>query len=276
MLGIILLTLVAGALAAPMTTPSGPTTTLDLVAVITTAFNTLDADKNGQVDLAEFYKAFDKFDTNDDHEMSLQEYVTNTNVSQSVAQLVFKFFDKDHDGSVDRAETNDVYKLYDTNKNGVITIQEFIREYTRIYDAIIVGLFSTTAPGAATTFDLAAVITATFNIIDADSNGQVDRKEFYAAFDRLDTNGDQKMTLQEYMANTNVSQSVAQLVFKFMDKNSDGSVDRSEMTDVFNLFDTNKDGEISKQEFVREYTKIYNNVAAGLYPTTAATMATKS
>ncbi|XP_067660738.1 uncharacterized protein [Haliotis asinina] len=274
MLGIILLTLVAGALAAPMTTTAVPMTTPDLVAVITTAFNTIDADRNGQVDLSEFYSAFDRFDTNHDHIMSLQEYMANTNVSLSIAQLVFKYIDKDHDGNVDRAETNDIFKLYDTNKNGVITIQEFIAEYTRIYNTIIADLYSTGAPGAATTPDLVAVITTAFNTLDTDGNGQVDLKEFYAVFDRFDTNHDKVMSIQEYIANTNVTRSIAQLVFKFVDKDNNNSIDRAETTDIFNLYDSNKNGVITIEEFIKEYTRIYDNILVSLFSTTPASVTT--
>ncbi|XP_046371221.2 calmodulin-like [Haliotis rufescens] len=141
MLGIIVLMLVASALGAPTTPAPGSATTLDLAAIITTAFNSLDVNNNGQVELSEFYSVFDKYDTNNDHEMSIQEYIQNTNVTAAIAKEVFKFIDKDNDDSINRSETNGIFKMYDTNDNGVITIQEFISVYTRIYNDILKDLY---------------------------------------------------------------------------------------------------------------------------------------
>ncbi|XP_071097514.1 calmodulin-4-like isoform X2 [Haliotis cracherodii] len=129
MLGIILLTVVASALGAPATPlPTMP----DLTAAMTTSFNSFDLNKNGHLELSEFYALFDTFDTNHDHEMSIQEYIQSTNVTATIARAVFKFLDKNHDNSFSRTETNGIFRIYDTNNNGVITFEEFTREYKKI------------------------------------------------------------------------------------------------------------------------------------------------
>ncbi|XP_046547903.1 uncharacterized protein LOC124257804 [Haliotis rubra] len=139
MLCIIVLTVLAGALGAPTTQP-GASTTLDLLAIITNSFNHVDADSNGQLDVSEFYKVFESYDTNHDHKMSIHEYVHGTNTNKAIAQEVFKFVDHDHDDVLTRADTNRIFRTYDTNHDGTITINEYIHEYKTIYEKILLGI----------------------------------------------------------------------------------------------------------------------------------------
>ncbi|XP_071097510.1 calcineurin subunit B type 2-like isoform X1 [Haliotis cracherodii] len=139
MLGIIVLTLLAGALSAPTTQP-GASTTLDLLAIITTSFNAVDADSNGQLEVSEFYKIFDKYDTDHDHKLTIHEYVSGTQANKAVAREVFKFVDHDHDNVLTRGETNRVFRIYDTDHDGTITIREYIHEYKTVYQHVIKDL----------------------------------------------------------------------------------------------------------------------------------------
>ncbi|XP_048245655.1 calmodulin-4-like [Haliotis rufescens] len=139
MLGVILLTLVASALGAP-TTPAGGSTTRDLIAAGTSSFNALDKNKNGHVEVSEFLISFDKSDTNHDNEMSIQEYVQYRHATKTFTQALYKFLDTDHDGSVSRAEMIRLFRLYDGNKDGIVTLPEFIRGYLKIMDIVAKNL----------------------------------------------------------------------------------------------------------------------------------------
>ncbi|XP_071097161.1 uncharacterized protein [Haliotis cracherodii] len=126
MICFLVLALACGALSAPTTAPN-------LTALLSQAFNRIDADGSGSVDVSEFLKVFDQYDLNHDGKMTIEEYMTSTHVPKTFAQEVYKTIDSDHDNAIKRSDMNSVFAKYDTSGNGLISLAEFVTKYKEIF-----------------------------------------------------------------------------------------------------------------------------------------------
>ncbi|XP_071096296.1 calmodulin-4-like [Haliotis cracherodii] len=141
MLCIITLSLLAGAFAAPTTTsPPSTAEAAQLIAFFKQIFNTLDDNKNGHIEVAEMYKAFDDDDTNNDHILSMAEFTTGATTQRKFLEAVFKTLDTDHDGTLSRQITSNMFKLLDENNDGLVDLKEFVNQYSKIYVLVLKSL----------------------------------------------------------------------------------------------------------------------------------------
>ncbi|KAK6187388.1 hypothetical protein SNE40_005429 [Patella caerulea] len=70
-----------------------------------------------------------------------------------------------------------------------------------------------------------------------------------------DGNKNGEITLEELMAATKLSKSIAEAVLKPYDVNGDGKVVKSEIESYFNNADTNDDGSVSETEFNKVHSQ---------------------
>ena len=84
-----------------------------------------------------------------------------------------------------------------------------------------------------------------FDVLDADGDGNITKEEYQKAFDLIDQNKDGFITEVEFKS---VS-SCWKVTVKLLDKDGDGKISRSEWNAGFALFDRDGDGKITKSEF---------------------------
>ncbi|XP_046564036.1 calmodulin-4-like [Haliotis rubra] len=135
---IISLSLIAGALAAPTSPlPSSTAAAAQLTSFFKQIFNSLDDNKNGHIEVVEMYKAFDDDDTNKDHNLSMDEFTAGNTTQRKFLEAVFKSMDSDHDGYISRQVTTTIFKMLDKNGDGLIDLNEFIDQYSKILSLIL-------------------------------------------------------------------------------------------------------------------------------------------
>ncbi|XP_067660863.1 calmodulin-4-like [Haliotis asinina] len=138
---IIVLSIIAGAFAAPTSPlPSSNAAAAQLISFFKQVFNNLDDNKNGHIEVSEMYKAFDDDDTNKDHNLSMDEFTAGETTEKKFLEAVFKSIDSDHDGSISRQVTATIFKMMDENSDGLIDLNEFVDQYSKIYALILQSL----------------------------------------------------------------------------------------------------------------------------------------
>jgi Ca2+-binding EF-hand superfamily protein len=97
-----------------------------------------------------------------------------------------------------------------------------------------------------------------FSEIDLDKDGRLtaDESKIPARFfDRLDTNHDHALSLEEFLAQPDFGAHRREFVFEHADQNHDGKVTRAEAEQAakerFDRLDANKDGVVTRDEFVQ-------------------------
>ncbi|MFP4623070.1 MAG: EF-hand domain-containing protein [Gemmatimonadota bacterium] len=95
------------------------------------AFPAVDADDDGQVSRMEFegflgdMNAFDRYDDNNDGELSLEEYREAVTAGIE-GEAYFRGFDQDRSGGLSRAEfISGIFSTYDRNGDGWLNEEEF-------------------------------------------------------------------------------------------------------------------------------------------------------
>ncbi|XP_025105753.1 probable calcium-binding protein CML27 [Pomacea canaliculata] len=110
------------------------------------AFDALDSDDDGSLELSELQAYYDNIDTNKDGFVNLHEYSASRPAGETAAQTKASFDYNDKvDGVVDnkiaRSAITIVFNRLDANKNGKVTLEEFSEQYAKILAEIaaIVG-----------------------------------------------------------------------------------------------------------------------------------------
>jgi Ca2+-binding EF-hand superfamily protein len=211
---------------------SGPTVALP------DEFAYMDLNADGNLSRAEWYGRdvpFDRVDSNDDNRITRDEFRVQPTADNR--QERFYGLDSNSDGVLNRREWRDeplVFASVDTNDDGVVSLREYIAMSTDQTD------------------DRAG----RFDELDRDQNGYLVWEEWRrsginVAFDRVDRNGDRRITLREF-ENSNADNPTQQ--FGALDGNRDGFLSSWEWKgtrSAFNQRDVNRDGRISRNEFAR-------------------------
>jgi Ca2+-binding EF-hand superfamily protein len=146
----------------------------------------LDADKDGYITKDEWARAFVEHDTNGDNRLSVEELQTffPKSISREMVdtgrQEAFEQVDKDRSGVIERSEwpgNDKSFRHMDVNRDGVISRQEFLATNVRWWNETFEELdFS---GNGAITRDEWLDSDASFNRLDHDHNGIIEKREFY-------------------------------------------------------------------------------------------------
>jgi Ca2+-binding EF-hand superfamily protein len=146
----------------------------------------LDADRDGYITKEEWARAFVERDTNGDNRLSVEELQAffPKSISRDLAdtgrQEAFEQVDKDRSGVIERSEwpgKDKSFRHLDVNRDGVISREEFMATNVRWWNDTFEEL----------DFDVNGAITraewldsdASFNRLDHDHNGIIEKREFY-------------------------------------------------------------------------------------------------
>jgi Ca2+-binding EF-hand superfamily protein len=160
---------------------------------------------------------------------------------QAFAEHWFRSMDANNDGKLSQQEvetgTLRLFERLDANKDGEVTRQE-----------------AETGAAAIRKEELSK----RFSELDADKDGRLtaDESKIPARFfDRLDTNHDHALSLEEFLAQPDFGEHRREFVFEHADQNHDGKVTRAEAEQAakerFARLDANKDGVVTRDEFAQ-------------------------
>ncbi|XP_067664219.1 uncharacterized protein [Haliotis asinina] len=133
------LLLCVGAAKQPSTTtkPTKPTPTpLSQENFYRILFRREDWNGDGVQSLSEFERLWRQADLNGDGSVNLTEYTSIGPSSKVLAIEVYKYLDHDHNGVISLQEVPRMFTAFDTNYDGSISEQEFVREKMRIYNLV--------------------------------------------------------------------------------------------------------------------------------------------
>ncbi|CAL1541650.1 unnamed protein product [Lymnaea stagnalis] len=115
--------------------------------------------------------------------------------------------------------------------------------------------------------DWAAVSVGSFAKIDSNNDGSLEKPEVERYFKQTyDTNGDDKVTKQEYVAVVTAANSDHNLVraltglFDDLDFNNDDVIDKNDNDKLFDLIDRNNNNRISQLEYTTWFELTINPV----------------
>ncbi|HEU4582170.1 MAG TPA: hypothetical protein VFS67_28135 [Polyangiaceae bacterium] len=160
---------------------------------------------------------------------------------QALAEHWFRSMDANKDGQLARQEveagTQHLFDRLDANKDGEVTRDE-------------------AEAGAAAIRK--EELSAHFRELDANRDGRLTAEESKIParfFDRLDTNHDHALSLEEFLAQPDFGQHRREGVFEHADQNHDGKVTRAEAvqaaTERFDRIDGNHDGVVTRDELAQ-------------------------
>jgi Ca2+-binding EF-hand superfamily protein len=149
----------------------------------------------------------------------------------------------------------------DANKDGQLTQQEVEAGTERLFARLDVNKDGELTREEADT-GAAAIrreeLTAHFREIDANKDGRLTAAESKIParfFDRLDTNHDHALSLEEFLAQPDFGEHRREFVFEHADQNHDGKVTRAEAAQAakerFERLDANHDGRVTREEFAQ-------------------------
>jgi Ca2+-binding EF-hand superfamily protein len=207
-------------------------------------FGELDRNGDGVLTRSEWRAdafSFSRADRNNDNRVTVDEYVSSPVAGST--EMRFRALDRNRNGVVNRNEwvgENLPFDLVDRNRDNRITVDEYVN------------------PPAA------GEVERRFAVLDRNGNGVVNRGEWRGEstrFDDVDRNGDNRVTLDEYVSMANYGDETGsggrETRFAQLDRNRDGVLSRGEWRDTadFRRADRNNDGVVTRSEY------LYGNVA---------------
>ena len=153
------------------------------------------------------------------------------------------------------------FRSMDANSDGKLTQQEAETGTLRLFDRLDANKDGEVTREEADT-GAAAIrkeeLSKHFSELDANKDGRLtaDESKIPARFfDRLDTNHDHALSLEEFLAQPDLGERRREFVFEHADQNHDGKVTRAEAQQAakerFDRLDVNHDGVVTRDEFAQ-------------------------
>ncbi|XP_059162581.1 uncharacterized protein LOC131945964 [Physella acuta] len=103
-----------------------------------------------------------------------------------------------------------------------------------------------------------------FAAVDGNVDGYIDIRELNQSFVQYDTNGDNRVTRNEYTNYINehspTLHSLSHALYDIYDVDGDHNLDHHDYDNFFRLMDGNDDGLISKDEYVRYWSILFTDL----------------
>jgi Ca2+-binding EF-hand superfamily protein len=162
-------------------------------------------------------------------------------------------------GHPGRAFAEHWFRSMDANNDGKLSQQEVETGTLRLFDRLDANKDGEVTREEADT-GAAAIrkeeLSKHFREVDADKDGRLTAEESKIPprfFDRLDTNHDHAISLEEFLAQPDFGGHRRESVFEHADQNRDGKVTRAEAQQAakerFDRLDANHDGVVTREEF---------------------------
>ena len=149
----------------------------------------------------------------------------------------------------------------DGNKDGQLTSQEAEAGIQRLFDRLDAnknGEVTREEAEAGAPAIRKEELSARFRELDADKDGRLTPEESKIPphfFDRLDSNHDHALSLEEFLAQPDFGEHRREFVFRHADQNHDSKVTRAEASQAakerFDRLDANHDGVVTREEFAQ-------------------------
>jgi Ca2+-binding EF-hand superfamily protein len=223
-------------------------------------FAQLDRNHNGVINRGEWRGerlSFDAVDRNGDNRITEDEYVNmgtdgyayeygngrSGDGRSGNMEMRFVQMDRNRDGVLARGEWRDSteFRQVDRNNDGYVTLREYLNAPV-VYETPYGDRYGTNR-------------STDFRSLDRNNSGYIERREWTSdltEFDRMDRNGDGRLSTWEYAGATGTTQGSYE-TFRRLDDNGDGVLSRTEWNgsaQAFADYDRNRDGVISRDEFL--------------------------
>jgi len=164
-------------------------------------------------------------------------------------------------GPPGRAFAEHWFRSMDANSDGKLSQQEVETGTLRLFDRLDANKDGEVTREEADT-GAAAIrkeeLSKHFSELDANKDGRLTADESRIParfFDRLDTNHDHALSLEEFLAQPDFGEHRREFVFEHADQNHDGKVTRAEAQQAakerFDRLDANHDGVVTRDEFAQ-------------------------
>ncbi|XP_064616761.1 uncharacterized protein LOC135480767 [Liolophura sinensis] len=215
-------------------------------------FDSIDTNKDGLVTVDEEWAGALSIDSNGDSRISEYEYIVSFADSpvsyREAAPMLFRKFDADHNGFLERSDIVTGFKLIDTIGDGAVTKFQYSTFVKKVYDSFNL----TGTPGVITSVTSRPKDMSDFGFhrIDVDNNGQITFEEGWNAISLNDVDGDSRININELRASLpkGLYGFAPEMLVKF-DAEANGFLERMDIRRLFDLVDTNGDGTLSSPEF---------------------------
>ncbi|XP_046370298.2 uncharacterized protein LOC124144785 [Haliotis rufescens] len=105
---------------------------------------------------------------------------------------------------------------------------------------------------------------AAFELLDTNGDNSVTLAEFENYYDQYDLHGDGLITEAEFIQTTGMNAMMARNEFNYIDEDKNGVITRADISDIYKTFDVNHDNAVTEKEFVDRYGKIMSIAHQGM------------
>ncbi|XP_067948536.1 uncharacterized protein [Watersipora subatra] len=227
-------------------------------------FDNADRDTDGNLTPPEFWLLFSAADADGSGLISEAEFITywrnKTLATKDRAKSMFGKLNLDEGEFGSDLEMSNLYDMFDYKGTILVSKEEYEIAMINLFKQVMVDVNAQlVSEFYSPNLDRHVV----FNSIDANSDSKISADEFTQHRSSSDTNGDKMFSLSEfehYLVNQGSSLKPAFYQFIFLDANSDGNLNSSELAWPFAKGDQNRDGQIDMDEFNRAINYLEDDI----------------
>ncbi|XP_067948535.1 uncharacterized protein [Watersipora subatra] len=227
-------------------------------------FDNADVKKDGNLTSVEFWSLLTAADTDGSGLISEAEFVTywrnKTLDTEDRAKRMFGKLSFEGGELGSDTEKSILFNAFDYGNNSLVSKEEFEFSMLDLFKRVMVDVNEQlVSEFYSPNLDRNAL----FSSIDIDSSSMISANEFTQHRSSSDTNGDGMFSLNEFVAylmSQGYNLRPALYQFFFLDSNSDGKLDSSELAWSFSNEDQNGDGQVDMDEFNRAINYLEDDI----------------
>ncbi|KAK6190709.1 hypothetical protein SNE40_002512 [Patella caerulea] len=199
--------------------------TQDVYGLINVLYLKADANRNGEITLAELTTIYHGFDQNNDNKITQKEFTTVwqsiTQMTKDVTNAYFHLVDFDQNNLIENSDINKLYLRFDLNNNCMVEAEEFNLKWQSIYKEV--------------------PFTVLFLRADVNKGGYLTQQEFINLLHTFDTDNNLSISKKE-LENGWFTEKFghikdADYLFNSLNKDGTGGISADDMTKVFKQYD---------------------------------------